>query len=396
MNPLRSTLGLLLASIPLCVLAPAARAAAAPQQLSLSEPIEELERRLAVPPSGARAVPIQLVLDRPSLDPREAHALLMAIADLRLAGGSVVAICPRPSAAAAGSPDRGGVAIVALACDALVFEAGASLRGAQPGWCPSAARRIDLAATLAELGRIDQVLANRIVDCTTPLSWSSRTGFAPYSRDRVELAAANEPLALSASMLRSVGMPAQEFASVTDAIAAIAAGSVVPRAAAAPVGAPPSPPAGSPAPPAGRVAEVPQTLDPEVQAKVDAKAEEYEDILDELKRSLDDFNEHFHGRRGVWNTANRSLKDVWRDKSDNTRDSATKLRCERLQRDMKEHISSLGRISKAVDRLVKDDKHPLVVRFKANQEELEGLRVALDRNKVDDYEKYFPKVEKLK
>jgi len=387
-------IGALLACLPLWAAAPAEAAAAGPGQVALSEPLDSLEQRLAAAPTGAGARPLALILDRDSLDPRQTHEILMAIADRRIAGGSVIAIAPKATSGAAGASGAGGVAAVALACDAVVFETGATLRGAGPNWCASAARRKDLAETLAELGRVDPLLAGRLIDAEKPLSWSLRTGFAADSRAPVRLAAANEPLALSASLLKSVGFEAREFQRVSEAVAAIDAGSVTARAVAAPIASAPAPGA-SPGAPAAAKPEVRQPLDPEVQAKVDAKVKEYGELLDELKRDLEEFNEHFHGRKGKWTSGNDSLKEVWRDKSDNTRDSATKLRCERLQRGIKENASSLGRIAKSVDRLIKDPKHPLVVRLTANQEQLDGLRAAIDRNKVDDYERFHGAVEKL-
>jgi hypothetical protein len=133
-----------------------------------------------------------------------------------------------------------------------------------------------------------------------------------------------------------------------------------------------------------------------MQAKVDAKLKEYDATLAELKRDLDAFDRFFTGTDGTWTTGNRGLREVWQDKSDNTRHGETKLKCERLQRSLKEDITSLGRTLKSVDRMIKNREHPAYLRLKANQESLDGLREALERNQVDDYERFSKEAKKLK
>jgi hypothetical protein len=143
------------------LLATGAPVLGAVERLSLSEPVAELERRLSTPPSvppqpgvrsprGARPeiAPYALILDRDSLDPKSTDALLTAIADLRAAGGRVVAIRPKTPAPSAGKPIDGGVAVLALACDALAFESGATIAGATADWCTSATKRTELAEKL--------------------------------------------------------------------------------------------------------------------------------------------------------------------------------------------------------------------------------------------------------
>ena len=133
-----------------------------------------------------------------------------------------------------------------------------------------------------------------------------------------------------------------------------------------------------------------------MQAKVDAKLKEYDATLAELKRDLEAFDRFFTGTDGTWTTGNRGLREVWQDKSDNTRHGETKLKCERLQRSLKEDITSLGRTLKSVDRMIKNREHPTYLRLKANQESLDGLREALERNQVDDYERFSKEAKKLK
>lgn len=409
--PLRITLALLT-----LLLATGAPVLGAVERLSLSEPVAELEKRLSTPPSapqqpgvrspqGARPeiAPYALVLDRDSLDPKSTDALLTAIADLRAAGGRVVAIRPKTPAPSAGKPIDGGIAVLALACDALAFESGATLAGATADWCTSATKRTELAEKLARLGRIDPLLAARVIDPATDLSWTSASGFSARKAGEVELAAAGQPIELSAATLNSIAIEAREFKSVSTAIAAIERGELQSRDPAGPkrsapgLGAGSGTGAGAPAAPprdSGRGAG--PKLDPEMQAKVDAKLKEYAAALSELKRDLDEFDRYFTGSAGTWTTENRGLKEVWEDKSDNTRHADTKVKCERLQRSLKENVTSLGRILKSVDRMVKDRENPVYTRLKANQESLDGLREALERNKVDDYERFRNEVRKLK
>lgn len=394
------------------LLATGAPVLGAVERLSLSEPVAELERRLSTPPSvppqpgvrspqGARPeiAPYALILDRDSLDPKSTDALLTAIADLRAAGGRVVAIRPKTPAPSAGKPIDGGVAVLALACDALAFESGATLAGATADWCTSATKRTELAEKLARLGRIDPLLAARVIDPATDLSWTSASGFSARKAGEVELATAGQPIELSAATLNSIAIEAREFKSVSTAIAAIERGELQSRDPAGPkrpapgtgtgAGAPAAPPQES-----GRSAG--PKLDPEMQTKVDAKLKQYSAALSELKRNLDEFDRYFTGSAGTWTTENQGLKEVWEDKSDNTRHADTKVKCERLQRSLKENVTSLGRIVNSVDRMVKDRENPAYTRLKANQESLDGLREALERNKVDDYERFRNEVRKLK
>jgi hypothetical protein len=383
------------------------------EQILLSTPLDQLELRLSTPPTAlgrpntqpARlgVTPYALILDRDSLDPKSTDALLTAITDLRAAGGSVIAICPKASGSIGRMNASGGVAVIALACDAVVFESGASLEGAATGWCTSASKRKEISDKLATLGRIDPLLASSIVDCSTGLSWSAAGGFKSSTGGEVELAQANQPIVLSAAILRSIAVQTQEFKSVADAVAAIERGAVGPRSKGVPKapgfgsgsgsGSGSGTPATAPAEPAKPQAPA---IDPEMQAKVDAKLKEYDATLAELKRDLDAFDRFFTGTDGTWTTGNRGLREVWQDKSDNTRHGETKLKCERLQRSLKEDITSLGRTLKSVDRMIKNREHPAYLRLKANQESLDGLREALERNQVDDYERFSKEAKKLK
>ena len=336
-----------------------------------------------------------LLLDRATLDPKEVDALLTAIADLRAAGGSVIAVCPKPTGASGNETAGGGVAVVALACDGLVFETGARLEGAARDWCGSATKRSEIAEKLARLGRLDKIFAQRIVDCTTALSWSSFAGFAANDFGTVALARAGEAMPLTASVLQSVRIESREFRSVQYAFAAIERGACTARPDSSAPPARPTTPA-SPNAPAAPSAPKSSPLDPAVEAKVSPKMKEYDAALAELKLDLKEFDGYFRGAAGRWTTKNGSLKEVWIDKSDNTRDAQTKLRCERLQRALKEGVSKLAGIAKSVDRILKDREHPIAMRVRENQPSLDGLRDALEHNDSDDFEKFRDLVAKLK
>lgn len=384
------------------------------EKLLLSEPLAQLEARLSKPPAGkpqlgarpsgsarTRTMPYALILDRDSLDSKSTDALLAAITDLRAAGGSVIAICPKASPATGQQTVSDGVAVIALACDALVFESGATLVGARSDWCASTSKRKEISDKLALLGRIDPTLASRIIDCSTDLSWSQSEGFKASRDGDVELAAASQPITLTAAILKSISVETEEFKTLTDATAAIERATIQPRPAASRntpargLGSGSAPGGGLNSPADSAKPQAP-AIDPEMQAKVDAKLKEYDATLAELKRDLDAFDRFFTGTDGTWTTGNRGLREVWQDKSDNTRHGETKLKCERLQRSLKEDITSLGRTLKSVDRMIKNREHPTYLRLKANQESLDGLREALERNQVDDYERFSKEAKKLK
>ena len=82
----------------------------------------------AKPGSEARAV----VIDVTNATPDSAAGLLAALDDLRRQNGMSVAVCPRSAAGI-----RDGAALVALACDAIVFVKGAEITGAEAAWCTS-------------------------------------------------------------------------------------------------------------------------------------------------------------------------------------------------------------------------------------------------------------------
>jgi hypothetical protein len=365
-----------------------------PEKILLSESMDEVVAKLKAVPASAseskRGVPAHaLVLDRETIDASAVSEMLEAISTLRAGRGSVIAVCPKQSGAS-----KDGVAILALACDALVFEKGASLRGAQNDWCADRAEALKIADALGRLGGIDARLARRLVDCTKPLSWTVGAGFDDAGTGKVSLAEAGKPIELTASLLTKVGIKTSEMGSVDDAVKAIENRSVVARTASA--SKPPSTPKTPNSPATPSAPATPAASDPAVQTKVDAELAEYAEALSTLKKDLKEFDEFFDGRRGRWTTENKSLKEVWLDKSDNTRDQETKNRCERLQREMKEQISTMGSVVKTVEKLLKDKQHPTCQRLRANQVILDGLKVSFERNKVSDYEKFSPQVDSLR
>lgn len=387
-----------------------------PEKILLSKSKEEVVAKLVMaPPAEAKSdvPPHALVLDRNTLDEGAVSEILAAIEELHTRGGSVFAVCPKQSEGV-----KDGVAILGLACDALVFEKDATLVGARDEWCADRSKARTVADKLGRLGGIDARLAWRLVDCTKPLAWKAGVGFKDSIPGTNALVEAGEPIQLSKSILDKVGFKTSEFGSVDEAVKAIEARQVVARKASAPNSPnPPKKPAEAPKPPkapnegskppkapnegskppnAPGAPATPPASDPAVQAKVDAQLAEYAEALATLKKDLKEFDEYFDGRRGRWTTENKSLKEVWLDKSDNTRDPETKTRCERLQREMKEQISAMGSVLKTVEKLLKDKQNPTCQRLRANQVVLDGLKVSFERNKVSDYEKFSPQVDSLR
>ena len=369
-----------------------------PPAIKLSIGTEAAAKAIGAKPAGGTNA---ILVDVASLGVDGTATILSAIDDLRRAGGTAFAVCPN---SAAGIKD--GAAVVALACDALLFVKSAELTGADDGWCTSASRRDDIARKLTALGRIDSLLADRFTTSTKALSWSAKAGFTADDSGSVKLASAGKPIACGAAQLTRVRVAATEYDSVDSALKAIADGKIKPR-----TSAPALPAGGSGLPSAPRNPTVPPTVTPPPSApnappspaspsatdpKLAPKLAEYATTLGELKTLLDEFDDYYVGRRGVWTSEHRGLKWVWEDGSEHTRDPDTKVTCQRLQRDIKTKIGALDSLSKVVERIAKDREHPEVVRMKAHKVALDGLKIGIDRNKVSNYETYFKQVMALK
>jgi hypothetical protein len=341
-------------------------------------------------PAGVRAI----LIDVASMRVDGAATVLSAIDDLRRAGGVAVAVCPN---SAAGIKD--GAAVVALACDAIVFIKSAEITGADDSWCPSASRRDDIAEKLATLGRINPLLAARFVSCSDALSWSSKAGFTADNSGATKLATAGSPIQCGSAQLRRVGVATAEYDTVDAALKAIADGTVKPRGSTSttPGGglggtgsprAPAVPPAGTQPGANPKGTPSPAATDP----KLAPKLAEYAATLGELKKLVREFDDYYTGVRGTWTNSPRGLKRVWEQGSEHTRDADTKVTCQRLQRDIKTKISSLGSIAKMVERIAKDREHPEVVRMNSHKAALDGFRVGIERNKVSNYDTFFKQV----
>lgn len=343
--------------------------------IKLSEGIDAVcETIAATPPSTPRV----LLVDVPTLDPNSTRSLLDAINDLRNAKGMLLAVCTSKA-----TPTREGAAIAALACDAMVIVKGGSLVGAETSWCKSASSRDRLSEDLARLGRIDPKLAARFVDSATELTWLDGVGFNPPDQSARKIAAAGKPLACNAAALTEFGIEVKEADSIDTALAMVSEGRVRPRKPLTSAKAP-AKPAAPKSPPAG------------TDQKLSEKLAEYGTSLAELKVLLREFNDYFKGDKGIWKYKNPGLKWVWSDQSDNTDHADTRMACQRLQRDIKTKMSNLDSCLKSVERLVKDNAHPEVVRMTANKVALDGLRSAFERNKVSNYETFYPQVLALK
>lgn len=394
-SPALQSVGLCLWTVGLWTMGFAMPSASFADTIRLSESLDAVRAGLSAPAvRGAHA----LVIDAARVDHAGALKLLKSLQTLRRAGGSVVAVCPPPSAGAVE-----GSAILAMACDAVVFIKGGEVAGASPAWCGDETERAALVQELEGISRLDPLLSARLVDATAALSWTPKSGFKADATGAVKLASAGQPIKLGASQLKRVQVAVQEFATMEEAVAAIEAGTVEarkdPAAAppASPPGNPPRNPAGSPpSTPAANPGAPSAAPNAEIEAKLAPKVREYAQELSKLQGLLREFDDYFYGRAGVWTTQHKSLKAVWFNEADNTRDANTKTRTERLQRDMKTAMSAMTSAARSIEKIAKNPEHPEVVRTKSHQAALEGLRAAFERNKVSNYEEFSKKVLQLK
>jgi len=378
--------------------------------------------------------PAILLVDVAKLDDVDTSTLLDALADLRMSKSPVFAVCDRPGAGV-----RDGAAMVALACDATVVTKGTGFFGAQGSWCTSDTRRERLGLTIKFLSGLDREFTSRFLSTDRTLVWSQDARFNASVSDpgAIKLADAGAVIACSADSLRAIGIDLPEFASIDDAVSAIAKGSIQPRTKStavasggggqrAPAGAagttrpggslggngkvggqtggnpggtppPPTPAApSSSSPSTPKAAPTPTAPAPINEAKLAEEVAKYGASLGELKGLLREFNDYFKGIKGIWTSPNKGLKWVWDDRSDHTEHKDTKMICQRLQRDIKTKMSTLESCMKTVERIVKDKEHPELVRMKTNMAALDGLRAAFERNKVSNYETYYGQVMSLK
>ncbi len=370
-----------------------ALSAHAQTQIKLSGELGAVKELLLAKSAGG---PHILVVDRSTLDAEATSALLATIDDLQSAGSLVFAVCPRLEA---GTKD--GAAIVAMACNGIALIKKAELEGATAPWCTSNSRREEITAKLGKLGRIDLMLAERFLKPTSALSWSEKSGFKQDDSGTVKLAQAGSPLEIDATKLKRVAVSVYEFETIEEAVTAIASGTMkkrtlAPLASGAPgksgaPGAPIGSPAASPNP-----AAAPPNLDAEIAAKLVPYLKKYATELAELQASLKEFDKYYIGTLGVWTGENKNLHDVWVDGSDNTRHKETKIATERLQREMKANMSSLRSAATSIEKIAKNPENPDVVRTKAQQPILDGLRDGFERNKVTNYDEFSKKVRALK
>ncbi len=371
--------------------------------LKLSAGAAAITASLAAKPTEARHV---LVLDASTVELDATASILAAIDDFRREHGEIFAVCPNSAVGV-----KAGAAIVALACDAVVFVRGAELIGAETSWCASTSRREDLAEKLADLGRVDPALAKRLFDSTDALSWSQKSGYLFDKSASTLLAEAGRPISLGAPQLKRLGIEAPEADSVDAALAAIAAGTVKARQLATGAAGESKTPTGSRVPSGNTVVNRPGGLlgggaggtnpppPPTTTApdpKLNEKLAEYAASLAALKTVLREFDDYYTGKKGVWTSQHRNLRQVWEAGSDQTRHPNTRTNCLRLQRDIKAKMAELETCLKFTERIAKDPKNPEVVRMKANKVALDGLRGGIERNKVSNYDTYSKQVLALK
>ena len=373
---------------------------AAPQ-VSVSAGLSATESAIRDHP---RDLPLALFVDTPSISAIETESLLHALEDRRREGGLTVAIV---------GPVGDGASLVALSCDAMVSLPNARLSGADEQWCTSPSRRDGLVVSVQRLGRVTEPLARRLVETKGAISWEKTGGFQASDAGSLLLAQDGAMLELSSAQLEQTGLSARGYKDLAAASAAIDSRLVRARAAststvigaggATPRGRPPLPSPNPPSTPTGSAPSTPATPSsppasggvPVDMAKLSPKLKEYQTQLSELKSKLAEFDRYYRGVAGVWTTQHKSLKAVWESKTEMTKDKDTKLRCSRLQQDIREIVTRIESITRSIEKICDDKKHADVVRTAAGLETLKQFREAIQRNEVDDYDRYKPLAERL-
>jgi hypothetical protein len=331
--------------------------------VSFSTDIETIESSVRDHPVDR---PLALLFDKESIGSAQTEAILHAIDDRKRSGGLTIAII---------GPVSDGASLIALSCDAIVALPNARLSGGDDQWCESPSRRDDLVEDVQRLGRLPEPLVRRLVESSGAFSWDKSGGF--QSSDAGSLLLAQDGAKLEPS-------------------AVAGSGGATPR------GRPPLPPTNSPSntppntppntPTLPGSAAAASTVD---MAKLSPKLKEYQTQLGELKSKVTEFDRYYQGVSGVWTSQHKSLRAVWDSKTEMTKDKDTKLRCSRLQQDIREVVTRLESITRSIEKICDDKSNPEVIRTAAALETMKEFREAIQRNEVDDYDKYKPLVMRL-
>lgn len=376
--------------VALAMLAPVAGAAST---VKLSDPLASIQSALhaatnSKPPqgtTGGAVSPIALVIDGQPIDPTATETILRAIDDCRRDGGSVVAICARTA-----RKNNNGAALVALAANTIVFLEGSELEGVDDAWCTSASTRDDILARFTRMAALDPQLAGRVMGSQGALSWSSKVGFKPDLTGAVKIAEAGKPIVLDAALMKRLGLACEEAATMDEAQAAIAAGNLKTRVlASAPTGSS-APALGGGAPrgkgaPSGVPASAPPTapsgkVSPEIAAKLEPKIKDYAATLAALMVTLAEFEPYFDGSKGNWGTGYSGLRQIWEHKAVNNADGDTKIRSQRLIRDISTKVSALGVLASSIEKIAKDAANLEARRIKERQAILHDLDAAIEHH----------------
>ena len=375
---------------------------AAPQ-VSFSTDIETIESSVRDHPVDR---PLALLFDKESIGSAQTEAILHAINDRKRSGGLTIAII---------GPVSDGASLIALSCDAIVALPNARLSGGDDQWCESPSRRDDLVEDVQRLGRLPEPLVRRLVESRGAFSWDKSGGFQSSDAGSLLLAQDGAKLEFSPAQLEQTGLSARGFKDLAAAVAAIDGRIVRARAAAPtavaasgganPRGRPPLPPTNSPSntppntpntppntPTLPGSAAAASTVD---MAKLSPKLKEYQTQIGELKSTVTEFDRYYQGVSGVWTSQHKSLRAVWDSKTEMTKDKDTKLRCSRLQQDIREVVTRLETITRSIEKICDDKNNPEVIRTAAALETMKEFREAIQRNEVDDYDKYKPLVMRL-
>ena len=320
---------------------------------------------------------IGMLIDAPNLSATDAHAVVFAVQDAQAAGRDVIAIVE--------TDVNDGSAVVAAACQGMVTVGGASLTGCGDSWCGSPSRRDALSAQLAQVGRRDRVIADRLLGGTSVLSYSPTQGAQssapPSGSGSIILAQQGKPMKLDAAALQAISWAGQPQADVASAMAAIAAGQakvqpkVPPRNAGA---------ASAPPPPGGKTSPPPP---PPSGALPPAAAKKLQDIqadLASLKKDIEKFNRLFTGEDGVWDQKSKGLREVW-NTGEMTKHQPTKKDSMDLQDSMRTKASRIERNIRGIKGAAKGVAIPQQAQLKALEDILRTFQASLATDDPDKY-----------
>ena len=175
------------------------------------------------------------------------------------------------------------------------------------------------------------------------------------------------------------------FAFLTMALSSHASEIVLPTDTAASVEAPPSAP-----PPPPTTPPAPTTPHPKLAKEV----ADYKETMVEMQRELAEFKRYYDpspklSRLGQWSNQIPHLNAAWTAKV-RAPDNDTRTKCERLQRKIRELLSSLKKTAKLIVKYAADPAQADSARVTSQSEAIAGLYLAIDKDDVREFDRWDP------